>query len=550
MWFAATGEALPCPDDAEFAGFAKSNLLCEGPTVTATPAGHTVTVQVAPHDPNFISGPAGFGPQNFVTPGDTLPYVIDFENQATAGAPAQQVIVTQQLDPNLDWTTFQLGDFGFGDTTISVPAGRTSYSTRLDERATLGIFVDVSAGLDLTTGLATWRFTAIDPQTLDIPDDPLVGFLPPDLTAPQGEGFIDYTAQPKASLATGTVIKAKATVVFDAELPDQTSLDTAPFTNTIDAGAPTSSVAALPTFSPGSFAVNWGGTDDAGGSGIASYNVYASDNGGAFTLLLGNITQTSTTYTGQPGHTYGFYSVATDNVGNVQATPTAAQAGTTVQYGTGTQLTSSAPNNTAPQGQAVTFAAAVSNAVVGGPTPTGKVNFVDASSGKDLGTFALTNGQAAVTTSSLPVGQNVIVATYLADAAFLSSSGSVTETVTAGGPSDITSQVSVVKGGYRRLSSGLWVQQVTITNTSGGAIAGPVTLGLKSLKGGTLASATVNGAAAPVLSAQDGSPYIPLVASGDVFAVNQQLTVVLDFTDPYNLALSWVAQLLAGPGQR
>jgi RHS repeat-associated protein len=330
-YFAVEGEALPCPENATFAGFAKSNLLCEGPTVTGgTPAGHTVTVQAGPRDPNFIAGPAGVGPQAFVRPEETLPYLIDFENQATAGAPAQQVIVTQQLDPGLDWTTFQLGDFGFGDTTISVPAGRTSYSTRLDERATLGIFVDVSAGLDLTTGLATWRFTAIDPQTLDIPDDPLVGFLPPDVTAPQGEGFIDYTIQPKASLPTGAVLNAKTTVVFDAELPDQSSLDTAAFVNTIDAAPPTSRVVGLPSFSPGSFGVSWSGLDDPHGSGIASYNVYVSDDGGPFTLLVGDTTQTSTTFIGHDGHRYGFYSIATDNVGNVEPTPTGAQTTTTV----------------------------------------------------------------------------------------------------------------------------------------------------------------------------------------------------------------------------
>ena len=31
----------------------------------------------------------------------------------------------------------------------------------------------------------------------------------------------------------------------------------------------------------------------------------------------------SATFTGQTGHTYGFYSVATDAAGNVQPTPTA-----------------------------------------------------------------------------------------------------------------------------------------------------------------------------------------------------------------------------------
>ena len=41
-----------------------------------------------------------------------------------------------------------------------------------------------------------------------------------------------------------------------------------------------------------------------------------------------NDTLTSATYAGQLNHTYAFYSVATDNVGHRQATPTAAQATT------------------------------------------------------------------------------------------------------------------------------------------------------------------------------------------------------------------------------
>ena len=53
-------------------------------------------------------------------------------------------------------------------------------------------------------------------------------------------------------------------------------------------------------------------------------------NGGPFTAWLTGTTQTSAIFTGQVGDTYGFYSVATDNVGNVQPTPAAAQATTRV----------------------------------------------------------------------------------------------------------------------------------------------------------------------------------------------------------------------------
>ena len=56
-----------------------------------------------------------------------------------------------------------------------------------------------------------------------------------------------------------------------------------------------------------------------------AYNVYVSDDGGPFTLWQSDTTATSATFTGQVGHTYAFYSVATDNVGLVQPTPTPAK---------------------------------------------------------------------------------------------------------------------------------------------------------------------------------------------------------------------------------
>jgi RHS repeat-associated protein len=292
---------------------------------------HAMCEEVGPDDPNFIAGPSGSGAQGFVADAGTFPYAVYFENQPTASAPALVVTVTQQLDSHLDWSTFQLGAMGFGNFTVQVPPGLQHYSTRVDATASLGCFVDVTADLNRLTGVVTCTFTTIDPTTLDVPTgDPLAGFLPPDDASQRGEGWVSYTINPLPALPTGTVINAKATVIFDAGLPDQSSLDTAAIFNTIDAGAPTSSVSALPALSPGRFTLSWSGQDDAGGSGIASYDIFVSDNGGPFTPFLQGTTQTSATFTGTPGHTYGFYSAATDNVGNVQPTPSAAQASTTV----------------------------------------------------------------------------------------------------------------------------------------------------------------------------------------------------------------------------
>jgi hypothetical protein len=67
---------------------------------------------------------------------------------------------------------------------------------------------------------------------------------------------------------------------------------------------------------------------DGAGSGIASYDVYVSEDNGPFTPFLTATTATAATFTGQFGHTYPFHSAATSNVGLVQPTPTAAQATT------------------------------------------------------------------------------------------------------------------------------------------------------------------------------------------------------------------------------
>jgi hypothetical protein len=93
--------------------------------------------------------------------------------------------------------------------------------------------------------------------------------------------------------------------------------------NIIASNVPTSTVTALPAGeSSSSFALSWSGQGYVGGPAIASYDIFISDNGGPFTPLLTNTTQTSATFAGQSGHTYAFFSVATDELGNVQPTPT------------------------------------------------------------------------------------------------------------------------------------------------------------------------------------------------------------------------------------
>ena len=288
---------------------------------------------VAPIDPNDIVGPSGFGAEKWVTATETLPYTIRFENRATATAPAQQVTITHPLDADLDWRTFRLGNFGWGDLMFEVPANTAFYNQRLDLTDKLGFVVDVVAGIDIIKGEAFWTLTTIDPATGEIPVNPLIGFLPPDNPTTEnpdgglGDGFVNYTIKAKRDVATGAVIDAKATIVFDTEEP----IDTPPIFNTIDAGKPTSSVAALPTTATGEeFLVSWSGNDGTNGSALANFTIYVSDNGAPFTPWLENTKLTEATYIGAPAHTYAFYSVARDNAGNIEALPTSADAQTIV----------------------------------------------------------------------------------------------------------------------------------------------------------------------------------------------------------------------------
>ncbi|NUQ65836.1 MAG: hypothetical protein HUU20_25520, partial [Pirellulales bacterium] len=318
---------LPLPDPEDDFPFPDPEDIDPGdfidwpPSPATKPAGNGSSKPVGANDPNDIVGPGGFGTEHFIAGGHAMPYTIDFENVSTATAPAQEIFLTQQLGPNLDWSTFALDAFSFGSIRMDIPAGLKSYQTSISTKNSddTPLRVNFRAELDQATGLVTWTFRSVDPATGELPEDAFAGLLPPNDSSGRGQGYVTYTVQPKADLASGTTIDASASIVFDFNKPVVTNT----FTNTIDAGPPQSSVAALPALqSSTTFLVSWAGSDDApAGSGIATYQVFVSDNGGPFNLWQPPTTETSTQFTGEKGHFYAFYSVAVDNVGYIEATP-------------------------------------------------------------------------------------------------------------------------------------------------------------------------------------------------------------------------------------
>ncbi len=273
---------------------------------------------VASMDPNDMIGPEGYGDRHWVALSQRLPYRIRFENDsAKARAPAQRVTINQQFDSSVDIRAFRLGSIGFANHNFEIPGQPSFYSSRLDLRDSLGIYVDITAGIDVSTRKAFWNFKSIDPITGELPSDPMTGLLPINDSLGRGQGFVNYTITPSPSSVTGDSINATARVIFDVNDP----LDTKPIFNIIDAYSPQSTVSPLaPITSIASFPVYWSGTDDSAGSGLKNYSIYVSRNDSPYTAWLTDVTDTSAIFYGANGSQYKFISLAKDNAGNVEKT--------------------------------------------------------------------------------------------------------------------------------------------------------------------------------------------------------------------------------------
>jgi hypothetical protein len=269
-------------------------------------------------DPNGKVGEDGVGQPGYVRGSVPLPYVVNFENLPSATAPAARVSVTDRFDPNLDWTTLSLQSMSFGSTFVAVPEGVQQFTDYVDLRPVKNLIVGIQT--DVSSGVFNLLFVSIDPTTGKPPTDPTVGLLDPGQA-----GSVSFAVTPRKGLATNSQIQNQATIVFDANAP----IPTPAWSNTLDNTNPSSGVLPLPSSEPNpQFTVNWEGTDI--GSGILDFTIYASDNGGLFAAFQTNTTATSATFTGQVGHTYAFYSIARDLVGNVEGAKTAADTSTTI----------------------------------------------------------------------------------------------------------------------------------------------------------------------------------------------------------------------------
>ncbi|MEP7107998.1 MAG: PKD domain-containing protein [Ferruginibacter sp.] len=278
-------------------------------------------------DPNVKYGSTGAKNSPYVKSISSCNYTVHFENVDTATASAQTILITDSIGKdNLDLSTLQLIQIGFGDTIVAIPAGRKSFTRDIDLRPKMPLIARVTAYLNDSTGVVTSSIVSLDPVTKLPTDNVLLGVLPPNDSNGRGEGFISYSIKTKENISTGTVIKNKADIYFDNNDPITTQI----WTNIIDDLKPQSKVSPLLAFT-GSDTINvkWTGSDN-GPANIYAYNVYSRTGNSEWKLWKYNTSLTNDVFVGELDSTYGFYSVAIDSALNAEDASLTADATTTV----------------------------------------------------------------------------------------------------------------------------------------------------------------------------------------------------------------------------
>ncbi len=216
------------------------------------PLRKTVVTTVSSFDPNKKEGSTSQGEVDIdgvplAEPGEPILYRVLFDNiGAAATASAYRVVVTDQLDPALDWSTFrqldvQIGTdsrqaFSFdssgidrtGAYTRDLGSERYKGTAEINVHQTVGVdLVEIPTGvkyeIDLQTGMARWELESpIDDE------HPTRGFLLPNDSLGQSEGSISFSVQSRADLTADTSFENDALIQFDDPLPGRPPVKTDP----------------------------------------------------------------------------------------------------------------------------------------------------------------------------------------------------------------------------------------------------------------------------------------------------------------------------------
>ncbi len=253
---------------------------------------------------------------------DIVPYKIDFWNADSATAPAQEVFIIDTIDMNFNDSTLAFKKFGFLRWEVPLNGGQYC-NTNVDMRPDMDLIVNVVGLYNPTNRVMTWTFRSLDPATMELPEDPMAGFLPPIDSSGYQLGWVEYEVLPLDNLTTGDTITNQAFVNFDGVGPWNPAPKEAPYLNTFDIGEPNSVILPNPIhIDSNAYKLSWTGNDDMLGSGITSYDIFVSeDKLGPYMPWRTFVSDTTAIFAGEYSKDYYFYTIAKDGVGNTEMPP-------------------------------------------------------------------------------------------------------------------------------------------------------------------------------------------------------------------------------------
>ncbi|SHM35108.1 Por secretion system C-terminal sorting domain-containing protein [Cyclobacterium lianum] len=267
-------------------------------------------------------GPTGFDQETdgdlanrkrFIPQGQLFEYKIDYWNKEDATAPAAEVFIRDTLDTNFDISTVNFTEIGFLGWKVPLEGGQY-FNVTVDMRPEKELLVNVEGTVNPESREIYWVHRSLDPETMELPEDPTAGYLPPIDSTGYNIGWVMFTVEGLDSLGHNSTFQNQAHVNFDGVGPWGPAPPYGPYTNTIDQVAPESNVMALPERSGPEFTVQWQATDE--GAGVEAYDIFVREDDGDFKAWLQATSLEEADFTGEIGRRYAFYSVATDHAGN------------------------------------------------------------------------------------------------------------------------------------------------------------------------------------------------------------------------------------------
>ncbi len=266
-------------------------------------------------DPNNKLGPTGvLGlPYTNEIP-DKFFFVINFENDSSASAPAQTVRILDTIDTRMfDPNSLEFVSFRVGDETRYFNNGKTQLSATYDFEKETGVHLGISSRLDEETGELEIVFQSQDPETGSTDIGALEGFLPPNRLTNEGQGSIAFFLNPRNGVSLDSTFANQAAIYFDQNKPIITNnwtldYDTVPPRSKMEVGTGDESNYVQLTWSP---------VDSV--NDVVWYDILRSTDGVRYDLVLKQTTLKESIFSVNCDQPTYFKSIAYDSAGNVES---------------------------------------------------------------------------------------------------------------------------------------------------------------------------------------------------------------------------------------